>query len=117
MKSRKLLFSITKKDLDVSYFRGHGAGGQHRNKHANGVRIKHRDSGVMVSCNEQRSQAQNKRVAINRLGKHPDFIKWVKIKAAKMSYNYEQDINKRVADSMRPEHLKVEYIGGNDYEN
>jgi len=32
---RELAFSVTKKDLEITYFSGTGKGGQHRNKHKN----------------------------------------------------------------------------------
>ena len=110
---RELLFSVTKKDLNVTYFKGHGKGGQHRNKHANGVRIHHPDSCVTVASNEQRSQSQNKKVAIKKLGEHPDFIKWAKLRAAKFNYTateIREQIEKKVNELIKPENLKIEVI-------
>jgi protein subunit release factor A len=43
---KELLFSVTKKDFNVDYFSGKGAGGQYRNKHQNCVRLKHIESGA-----------------------------------------------------------------------
>ena len=43
---KKLLFSITKKDFKIDYFSGTGAGGQHRNRHKNCIRLTHIESNV-----------------------------------------------------------------------
>jgi protein subunit release factor A len=69
---KQLLFSVTKKDLEITWFSGSGAGGQHRNKHRNCCRIKHPESNVIVTGQEERSKEQNLRNAFKRLTKHPD---------------------------------------------
>jgi peptide chain release factor 1 len=55
------------RDLEISTCRGSGAGGQHRNKTDSAVQIKHLPSGVMVRCESERSQAQNKDSALSLL--------------------------------------------------
>jgi len=74
--SKKLLFSVTKKDLDVSWFSGSGAGGQHRNRHKNCVRIHHPDSGARVTGQSHKERLSNIREALNNLVKHPKYIVW-----------------------------------------
>jgi len=109
---RKLLFSVTKKDLEISYFSGSGAGGQHRNKSKNCVRIKHSDSRVVVIGTEQRSRAQNKKTAFKRLVNHVDFKNWLKFTSLKKSHNWkeiEKEINAWVDEQMKEENLKIEY--------
>jgi hypothetical protein len=112
-KKRELLFSVTKKDLIIQWFSGSGAGGQHRNKSSNCCRIKHLDSGVMVSGTEQRSRIQNQKIAFKRLINHPEFKKWLRIKITKISCNLEEikkEINNWVEEEMKPENLKIEYL-------
>ena len=85
MKNRdNLLFSITKKDLKITYFSGSGAGGQHRNRHNNCVRINHPNSGVTVQATEHKSLSKNKQLAFKRLGNDKKFRIWLKSKAAGM---------------------------------
>lgn len=58
---------IDPRDLEWKTSRGSGAGGQHRNKTESAVDVTHRPTGVTVHCENERSQQDNKRLALARL--------------------------------------------------
>lgn len=69
MADREILFSATKKDFKLDWFSGSGAGGQHRNKHQNCLRLTHIPSGLMSTSQTERDRPSNLRNAFRALAK------------------------------------------------
>ena len=105
--TRERITILSKKDLDISYFCGSGAGGQARNKVASGVLIQHKESGASGRCSESRSQDQNKRKAFENMLKTPKLKMWLsrKLFEIRERESMEDQISRELED---PKKMKYE---------
>ncbi|MFM7625014.1 MAG: peptide chain release factor 2 [Gammaproteobacteria bacterium] len=87
---------INPADLETDVFRSSGAGGQHVNKTESAVRIRHMPSGIVVACQNERSQHKNRATAMKML-------------KAKL---YELEVNKRNAAAKVLEESKSDVSWG-----
>ena len=83
------VIEIDEKDLRVDTYRSSGAGGQHVNKTSSAIRITHLPTGVVVTCQDERSQLQNRNKAMQKLSA---------ILAAKAEEDREAELQKIAGD-------------------
>jgi len=107
MAKKELLFSLTKKDFEIQTFKSGGPGGQHQNKTDSGVRIIHRASGAVSESRSERSQYQNKKIAMYNLAKKPKFKVWLNRVVHEMISG--ETIEEKVEKLMSPENIVVEF--------
>ncbi|MDU0459900.1 MAG: peptide chain release factor-like protein [Geobacteraceae bacterium] len=67
LKHKMAELGVREEDLDESFVRSSGNGGQHVNKTSSCVQIKHKPSGIIVTCMRERSQSVNRFLARREL--------------------------------------------------
>ena len=89
-------------DIEMQVFRSSGAGGQHINKTSSAVRLIHKPSGIVVSCQEERSQVQNRERCMQMLASKLYEIEQTRITDAVTSERRSQ-----VGTGMRNERIRT----------
>ena len=93
---------IRPEDIEMQVFRSSGAGGQHINKTSSAVRLIHKPSGIVVSCQEERSQVQNRERCMQMLASKLYEIEQERINSAVTSERRSQ-----VGTGMRNERIRT----------
>ena len=93
---------IRPEDIEMQVYRSSGAGGQHINKTSSAVRLIHKPSGIVVACQEERSQVQNREKCMQMLASKLYQIEQARIESA---VTFER--RSQVGTGMRNERIRT----------
>lgn len=112
----RIEIEVNPADLDWDTFRASGAGGQHVNKTESAVRVRHLPSGLVVECQQERSQHLNREKAIQMLKSRlfeleleRQRVEKGKIEASKMKNEWGSQIRSYVLDDRRVKDHRTNY--------
>jgi len=105
---KRLLFSVGLKDCKVDTFTVGGHGGSGKDTSNTGVRITHVPSGAIGKATDSRSQLQNKRLAMRRMGTGKEFLAWARVQAS-----VRESIQEAVERQLARDLLKIETMDRN----
>lgn len=91
----KTEYKVDEKDLRIDVYRASGAGGQHINKTESAVRITHLPTGIVCTCQNGRSQIQNRQTCMQNL-------------LSKLEYIYYEN-ERRKLKNLQPIQMKIEW--------
>ena len=89
-------------DIEMQVFRSSGAGGQHINKTSSAVRLIHKPTGIVVSCQEERSQVQNREKCMQMLAS-----KLYEIEQTRITDQVTSERRSQVGTGMRNERIRT----------
>ena len=89
-------------DIEMQVFRSSGAGGQHINKTSSAVRLIHKPSGIVVACQEERSQVQNRERCMQMLAS-----KLYEIEQTRITDEFTSERRSQVGTGMRNERIRT----------
>lgn len=93
---------IRPEDIEMQVYRSSGAGGQHINKTSSAVRLIHKPTGIVVSCQEERSQFQNREKCMMMLSSKLYQMEQERIESA-----YSGERRSQVGSGMRNEKIRT----------
>ena len=93
---------IRPEDIEMQVYRSSGAGGQHINKTSSAVRLIHKPSGIVVACQEERSQVQNREKCMQMLRS-----KLYEIEQERINSEVTSERRSQVGTGMRNERIRT----------